>query len=108
MALTITVLKSWPRVVTGGVVQKVVDILWDNAYPANGESLTAADLNLRGILAVKAEEVTSNGYVIDFDYTNLKLRAWENNTDGADAAMQDDATGGSLNTIHTRLLVIGY
>lgn len=108
MALTITVVKSWPRVVTGGVVQKIVDILWDNAYPAGGESLTASDLGLRGVLAVKAVGVTSNGYVVDYDYTNSKLRAWENNTDGADAAMQDDSTANSLNTITSRLLVIGY
>jgi len=107
MGLTITNVKSWPRVSTGGIKQRVVDILWDNAYPAGGESLTAANLGMNVILGVIPILVTSNGYVVDYDYTNSKLRAWENNTDGADAVMQDDSTAGSLDTIVTRLLVIG-
>jgi len=108
MALTITGVYAFPRVTTGGIKQRIVDILWDNAYPAGGEPLSAADLGMAGILGVQPITTTSNGYVVDYDLTNSKLRAWQSDTDGADAPMEDNSTAGALNTITTRCLVWGY
>ena len=104
MAITAATVKSFPRVTTGGVKEKIVDITWDGAYAAGGEALTAATLGFTGVLYAFA--VPTSGYLITYDITNALLKAWECNSDAADGPFQDCSGAGPAAV--TRMYVVGW
>lgn len=81
-------------------------------YVAGGETLTAAMVGLRRIVAVNAlgpaRSSTPTGFQVTYDYTNSKLIALAQATAGAAIAMVDVTAGTNLSTFTVRLEVIGY
>ena len=49
-------------------------LAFDSSYPKGGESLTAAMLGLAAIVEIRVEP--TNGYALEYDHTNAKLKAF--------------------------------
>lgn len=85
----------------------IVDVTFDSAYPAGGESLTAADLGLNKIEYV-SDGVTDTGYVTRYNYSTSKLQAFDSDySTSTDGPLQETGTT-NLSTSDVRVLVIGY
>ena len=76
----------------GGWREGWVDITFDNSYPSNGEAVTAANLSLDTLYALKVPNF-SEGYMAAWDEANKKIVVYEAGADGA--ALDEIANGGA-------------
>lgn len=95
----------------GGRKLRLVKIVGDNAYPAGGYAVTAANCNFdNGLDALVplgvfgAEGAAGTGLVPQWDRTNSKLKLWKGN--GAAALTESGA--GDPDTLVGQFLAIGY
>lgn len=86
---------------------RFVTVAFDSSYPTGGESLTAANLGLAGIVHVQAG--SAGGYVFEYDHTNKKLKAFMgDNNNAADGPLIEVADTTDLSAVTCRAVVYGY
>lgn len=95
-----------PYRVYGGKKHTVTDLTFDSSYPAGGEAVTPANLNLNKIDRVENIEITTVGGTVNvanvtFDAANSKLIVY----DETPAEVTDTAT---LATLVVRVTAEGY
>ena len=110
MALTLTKISANT---SGNKRRRVYDVTFDSSYPTGGESLTAADVNLRKIeqLIVHGPSTATRGGTTgafpSYDYTNAKLQLFWGNADTASVAPEVTSTTDVATQI-CRITAIGY
>ena len=115
MALTLTKISANT---SGNKRRRVYDVTFDSSYPTGGESLTAADVNLRKIEELivhgpaTATRGGTTGALPTYDYTNAKLQLfWARATDGnaQNATVFPEVTSTTdVATQICRITAIGY
>ncbi len=92
---------------------RTYDVTFDSSYPTGGESLTAANVDLKKVVAVFGTGVATatvggtTGVVVAYDHTNSKLQAFESTT-GAPSKLAEVASTTSLATYICRLTFVGW
>ena len=106
MAITITQPGSSSPVVgvPGNVKYVIKDITFDDSYPTGGEGLSATQLGLEEVYIVLISQ-KSDGYVVQYDYTNEKLEIYEAGADGA--ALDELGDTADASGIGIRLIAYG-
>tara|TARA_R100001460_G_scaffold43303_1_gene79592 strand:+ start:106 stop:432 length:327 start_codon:yes stop_codon:yes gene_type:complete len=106
MALTITKPGSAPDVtgVPGNIKYVIKDITFDDSYPTGGESLTATQLGFEELYIILISQ-KSDGFVVQYDYTNEKLEIYEAGADGA--ALDELGDTGDASGIGIRVIAYG-
>ena len=106
MAITITNPgSSSPGVgVPGNVKYVIKDITFDDSYPTGGEGLSATQLGLEEVYIVLISQ-KSDGYVVQYDYSNEKLEIYEAGADGA--ALDELGNTADASGIAIRLIAYG-
>lgn len=107
MALTLAKVEmSAPLIRSGGVVIGAFDITFDSSGPA--WTVTAAQLNLAGILAV-IPAGPKDGYPLEVDHANAPTSVTINAFEEADGgAAMGAADAADLDAAKHRFLVVGY
>ncbi len=98
------------RTVFGDRYVRIWDVTFDTSYPTGGESLTAADLDLRVVEFVQGDS-KGTGWVVQYDYANSKLKVFGVNSAEATAAVQvldEVADTTNLSTVVVRLMAVGH
>lgn len=93
---------------SGGEI-RVVDVLFDNSYPAGGYALTSRQLGFGStgvILAVLGATSKGAGWEVGWDYANAKLQAFDS-SGAANAAPHEVAATTDLSAVTARLVVLG-
>jgi len=106
MAATPTIVD---RGAAGDLFFRVVDVLLDGSYPANGYPLTPAQLGFGAngvIFGVFGTSDKTGLWAAGWDYTNSKLRVWDGSA-AANLAMHEVAAATVLTGVTVRLLVFG-
>ena len=93
-------LQSDPQGQGPGARLVAADITFDNSYPTGGEALTPADLGLRDILSVAAEQKGVVSRLCEYDYTTQKLKLFT-------ALSTEAANASDQSTITVRVLALG-
>ena len=111
MALTVAKV-SGADTVFGNKKVKVRDITFDNSYPTDGESLTAADVGLKVIQqaiphGVAVNTAATSAVTVRYDFTNSKLLAFETG-DVVSTPLDEVGNTESLDTYAVRMTFIGY
>ena len=106
MAITITNPGSSADVpgVSGNIKYVIKDITFDDSYPTGGEGLSATQLGLEEVYIVLISQ-KSDGYVVQYDYSNEKLEIYEAGADGA--ALDEVANTTDLSGSHFVFLASG-
>jgi len=97
-AITVTISKSQK---IGNESVRDFSILFDSSYPTNGEALAASTLQLASVRNLICQP--TNGYLLQYDYTNSKIKVYKPTgaqTSAAGASHNHAFTGtsaGSLN-----------
>ena len=106
MAITITNPGSSADVpgVSGNIKYVIKDITFDDSYPTGGEGLSATQLGLEEVYIVLISQ-KSDGYVVQYDYTNEKLEIYEAGADGA--ALDELGNTADASGIAIRLIAYG-
>ena len=106
MALTITNPGSSSDVtgVPGNIKYVIKDITFDDSYPTGGESFTATQMGLEELYIVLISQ-KSDGYVVQYDYTNEKLEIYEASADGA--ALDELGNAADASGIAIRIIAYG-
>lgn len=87
---------------------RIGTIAFDSSYAVGGESLTASDLNLRGVSFLLV--APKNGYVFEYDYANRKLKAYYgDNNNASDGPLIEVPNTTNLSTVTgAKFLAFGY
>lgn len=106
MAITITNPGSSADVpgVSGNIKYVIKDITFDDSYPTGGEGLSATQLGLEEVYIVLISQ-KSDGYVVQYDYSNEKLEIYEAGADGA--ALDELGDTADASGIGIRLIAYG-
>jgi|TARA_Y100000114_G_C11705298_1_gene300606 hypothetical protein len=106
MAITITNPGSSADVpgVSGNIKYVIKDITFDDSYPTGGEGLSATQLGLEEVYIVLISQ-KSDGYVVQYDYSNEKLEIYEAGADGA--ALDELGNTADASGIAIRLIAYG-
>lgn len=110
MALTLTKISAYT---SGNKRHRVYDVTFDSSYPTGGESLTAADVNLRKIEELivhgpaTATRGGTTGVLATYDYTNSKLQAFWGNA-GTASVLPEVTDTTNVATQICRITAIGY
>ena len=110
MALTLTKISAYT---SGNKRHRVYDVTFDSSYPTGGESLTAADVNLRKIEQpsvpgpATATRGGTTGVLATYDYTNSKLQAFWGNA-GTASVLPEVTDTTNVATQICRITAIGY
>ena len=106
MALTITNPGSSSDVtgVPGNIKYVIKDITFDDSYPTGGESYTATQMGLEELYIVLISQ-KSDGYVVQYDYTNEKFEIYEAGADGA--ALDELGNTADASGIAIRIIAYG-
>lgn len=110
MALTLTKISAYT---SGNKRHRVYDVTFDSSYPTGGESLTAADVNLRKIEQLivhgpaTATRGGTTGVLATYDYTNSKLQAFWGNA-GTASVLPEVTDTTNVATQICRITAIGY
>tara|TARA_R100001015_G_C4620714_1_gene177729 strand:- start:1544 stop:1867 length:324 start_codon:yes stop_codon:yes gene_type:complete len=106
MAITITNPGSSADVpgVQGNIKYVIKDITFDDSYPTGGEGLSATQLGLEEVYIVLISQ-KSDGYVVQYDYSNEKLEIYEAGADGA--ALDELGNTADASGIAIRLIAYG-
>lgn len=117
MALTLTRVRQGDTVF-GNKKVKTRDVVFDSSYPTGGESLTAAQVGLKTIVAAiphGAFRKTSDGstaVLVSYDHTNSKLFAYRQkdpaNAGGADIPLPEVGNTIDLSGFSGRMTFIGW
>ena len=102
MALSFTFKRKHPQ--KGGFRSGYVDITLDAAYPSGGWPITAANLVLSTLHNLMPPG-SKNGFVLEWDHVNGKLKAYQE-ADGASALGEIDAA--DLSTAVVRCFYEGW
>ena len=107
MSLTFTARDDIPRGLP--VVWKLVDVTMDTDYPDGGWAITAANVGLRGIIAV-IPLGQEDGFIPCWDRSAGKLKMFEDNYDlGANGPLDQCAVGeDALASKIVTCLVVGW
>ena len=106
MAATTTIID---RGSAGDLFFRVVDVLLDGSYPANGYAVAAKDLGFgtNGVIYAVVGSTDKTGlWSCGWDYTNGKLRVVDGSA-AANLAMHEVAAATVLTGVVMRLLVFG-
>lgn len=71
MAATVAVKK---RTKVNGLFAVIADVTFDDSYPEGGEAITANQLGLNTLDLVMV--APAGGYIMEFDHTNKKIKAY--------------------------------
>ena len=106
MAITITNPGSSADVpgVSGNIKDVIKDITFDDSYPTGGEGLSATQLGLEEVYIVLISQ-KSDGYGVQYDYSNEKLEIYEAGADGA--ALDELGNTADASGIAIRLIAYG-
>lgn len=110
MALTLTKISAYTA---GNKRFRVYDVTFDASYPTGGESLTAANVNLRRIeeLIVHGPSTATRGGTTGalptYDYTNAKLQLFWGNA-GTASVLPEVTDTTDVATQICRITAVGY
>lgn len=113
MAITISnVSAQHPKLSLGNVEARLVQITWDNSYPAGGESFTPALLGMSQIFAAVAEPILDKTndllFPVGWDNTANTLQVFQEEATAAGGGLPElGDTSAALNGLISRVLVIG-
>lgn len=87
------------------MVMRLVDVTGDTSYPAGGYSISAADVDLKNIFV--AIPVAVNGYEVDWDVANGKLKLFKNSGTPTSNPMVEVTAATNVSAVTVRMLFIG-
>lgn len=113
MALIIAKLTPNPDYVSGNKKVKFRTLTFDSSYDTAGESLTAANVNLKKIVDVQLNPLKNSGgtagWIGVYDYTNSKVIVLTgSNAGGSGTALPEVSSTTNLSSYTCRARIEGY
>lgn len=111
MALAIANIDSQSEDVFGRHVVRIVEVTFDDSYPAGGESFTPASVGMSSFSVVLVSNDVSAPYQVTYDYADelLVVNGVEQDADAATTDPFDEADDtADLTDVIVRIVCIGH